>query len=288
MKTNKIQNAIFQKKNLILFVVAFILILIGSTNLVSRPALSFLNKIIEEMFVSLGLALELKSIALSVENSKIPVVGGFALELVEILNKVIDYLTFSNIVITSQKLFVKLGQSLFFKLLPVVFLLGIYWEKYRLLFVKILMVALMINPGIALYVNGIQYVSTVMKISMASPLKKHLEKTELKFDEKKKRNEEKQIERKKKQLKKALHKGHKEINLFEKTEDFIFDKTQDVGNVVQKDVSEAYILLKEGKKEMLDLVINMISNVIFLFVILPLVYFYMMKIVLRKTFDFQA
>ncbi|GGX33058.1 hypothetical protein [Aquimarina muelleri] len=63
--------------------------------------------------------------------------------------------------------------------------------------------------------------------------------------------------RKEKQLEKAKERGHKGIGVFRKVEDAVVNKVEDIGIDVEEGFSEAFEVLKEGKKEIMKLIINM-------------------------------
>ena len=288
MDINQTLSNIIQKDKIWIIVLILILAIVGFSNLLVTPAIDFLSDINSDMMLGLGIAIELKSIASGIDSSGIPLVGGVATELSDIFTRAISYLTFANIVVAVQTILVNMGKSLFFKLLPFVFLIGVFFKKYSNTALKLLIIALLINPGLSLYVNGIHYVSDTMQLDLGSSLHEHLSSIQNKYEEKRKKVETKQEERKEKQLEKAKERGHKGIGIFRKVEDAVVDKVEDIGVDVEEGFSEAFEVLKEGKKEIMKLIINMISNLIVLFLILPLLYFYIMSFLLKKFFHFSG
>ena len=288
MSTNQALTTVFQKDKIWILIVTSILIIIGFTNLLTTPAIDFLTNVNSDMMLSLGIAMELKSIASSVDSSKIPLIGGLATELEDIFTRAINYLAFSNIVLGVQTILVNMGKSLLFKILPIFFLAGVFFKKYNQIALRLLIISLLINPGLALYVNGIHYVSDTMELSLGSDLHKQLSEIKNKYEAKKEKLKAKQESKKENQLEKAKEKGHNDINLFKKVEDAVVDKVEDVGVDVSEGVSETFQILKEGKKELMKLILNMVSNLAVLFLILPLLYFYIMGLVLKKFFHFSG
>ncbi|MEW7290361.1 hypothetical protein [Aquimarina sp. 2304DJ70-9] len=288
MNSTLILVNLIKKDKIWIIILTLILVIVAFSNVLVNPAIDFLYGVNSDMMLSLGVALELKSIATSIDNSNIPLVGGLAVELTDIFARAIDYLTFSNIVIAIQAILVKMGKSLLFKLLPLIFLAGIFLEKYKQLALKLLIVALLINPGLSLYVNGIHYVSDSMELDLGSSLHEHLSAIKNKYEKKRKEVLSKQEARKKRQLERAKEKGRKDISTFKKVEDAVVNKVENVGIRVEEGFSETLEVLKEGKKELMKLIINMVSNLIVLFLILPLLYFYLMGFVLKKFFHFSG
>lgn len=288
MDINQTLSNIIQKDKIWIFVLSLILAIVGFSNLLVTPAIDFLSDINSDMMLGLGIAIELKSIASGIDSSGIPLVGGVATEISDIFTRAISYLTFANIVIAVQTILVNMGKSLFFKILPFVFLIGVFLKNYNKIALKLLLIALLINPGLSMYVNGIHYVSDTMQLDLGSSLHEHLSSIKNKYQEKREKVETKQEERKEKQLEKAKERGHKGIGIFRKVEDAVVNKVEDIGVDVEEGFSEAFEVLKEGKKEIMKLIINMISNLIVLFLILPLLYFYIMSFLLKKFFHFSG
>ncbi|MCK8521434.1 hypothetical protein M0D21_07640 [Aquimarina sp. D1M17] len=288
MSTNQTLRNLIQKDKIWTIIITLLLVILGFTSIPSKPAIDFLSDVNSDMMLGLGIALELKSIATSIDHSNIPLVGGLATELEDIFTKIINYLTFANIVIGIQTILTNMGKSLLFKILPLIFLAGIFWKKYSLLAIRLLIIMLLINPGLSIYVNGIHYVSKSMELTLGSDLQLHLASIKNKYEEKKEHLKTKQESRKQKQLEKAKKKGHKDISIFKKAEDAVVDKVEDIGVDVGEGFSETFEVLKEGKKELMKLMINMVSNLVVLFLILPLLYFYFMSFLLKKFFHFSG
>jgi len=265
-----------------------ILVIVSFSNLLVTPAINFLSNVNSDMMLSLGIAMELKSIATSIDNSNIPFVGGLATELESIFTKAINYLSFANIVLGVQTILVNMGKSLLIKILPLVFLAGIFLEKFKQIAIRLLIVTLLINPGLSLYVNGIHYVSDIMELDLGSSLHQHLSTIKNKYDAKREKIKSKQEARKEKQLEKAKKKGHKGIGIIKKVEDAVVNKVENIGVDVEEGFTETFEILKEGKKELMKLILNMASNLVVLFLILPLLYFYLMSFVLKKFFHFSS
>ncbi len=288
MDSYKTLNTLIKKDKIWIAITTLILALLAFSNVLVTPAIDFLSSVNSDMMLGLGLAIELKSIATGIDNSNIPLVGGLATELEDIFTRAVDYLTFANIVIGIQTILVNIGKSLVFKLLPLIFLGCIFIEKYKQLALRLLIVALLINPGLSLYVNGIHYVSDAMELDLGSALQIHLSSIKNRYEEKREKVKTKQEARKEKQLEKAKKRGHKDISVLKKVEDAVVNKVEDVGVDVEEGFSEAFEILKEGKKQLIILIINMVSNLVVLFLILPLLYFYLMGFILKKFFHFSS
>ncbi len=288
MNINQTLSYLIKKDKIWIIVITLVFVILAFSNILVTPAIDFLSGVNSDMMLSLGVAMELKSIATSIDNSNIPLVGGLATELEDIFTRAINYLTFANIVIAVQTILVNLGKSLLFKLLPLLFLAGLFLKKYKQLALKLLIISILINPGLSLYVNGINYVSNTMELDLGSSLHEHLSTIKTKYEDKREKVISKQEARKKRQLEKAKKRGHQDISAFKKVEDAVVNKIEDVGVDVEEGFSETLEILKEGKKELMKLLINMVSNLIVLFLILPLLYFYLMSFLLKRFFHFSG
>lgn len=288
MNVSQTLSNLLKKEKIWIIVITTILIILAFSNILVDPAIDFLSSVNSDMMLGLGVAMELKSIATSIDNSNIPLIGGLATELEDIFSRAVNYLTFANIVIGVQTILVNMGKALLFKILPIIFLACLWIKKYKQFAVKLLIISLLINPGLSLYVNGIHYVSDTMELDLGSKLHRHLSLIKNKYEEKREKVTAKQEARKKRQLEKARKKGHKDIGLIKKVEDVVVNKVEDIGVDVEEGFSEAFEVLKEGKKELMKLIINMASNLVVLFLILPLLYFYIMGLVLKKFFHFSG
>ncbi len=257
------------------------------SNILVSPALDFLSAVSGRMLISLGLAMELKSMASSIKSTNIPLIEGNAAELYDTFDKAVDYLALANIAIAVQTILVNLCKSWLFMLLPVVFLAGVFIKKYSQMAIRLLVIVLLINPGLPIYVVGMNYASQSLQVSLGSKLQARLSATKSKYEKKQKENKEKQEARKQRQLKKAKAKGHDDIGLIKKAEDAVIGTAEDIGTTVGEGFSDLLDTLKEGKKELMILIINLISSLIVLFVLLPLLYFYFVGFILKKFFHFS-
>ncbi|WP_160114816.1 hypothetical protein [Aquimarina sp. AU474] len=288
MSANHTLVTLVKKDKVWIIIISIILITLGCTNILVNPAINFLSDVNSDMMLSLGLAMELKSIVSGTDISKIPLIGGVTSELQDIFTRTINYLTFANIVIGVQTILVNMSKSLLIKIIPVFFLAGLFLKKYKQIALKLLIIILLINPGLSLYVNGIKYISQSMELNLGSNIHQHLSLIKNKYKEKREKIKSKQEIRKEEQLKKAKEKGHKGIGIFTKAEDAVKNTVEDIGVDIGQGVSETFDVLKNGKKELMKLILNMISNLVVLFLILPLFYFYILSFLLKKFFHFSG
>lgn len=275
------------KNHLILIGAALVLSLVSFSNVLLNLALDFLSNISDKMLLSLGIAIELKSLAASIADYKIPLIQSSSNEISEVFDKTIQYLTLSNILIAVQITLTAMGKTLFFKLVPLVFLAGMFFNKYRKMSSRLLIIALMVNPGLSIYVNGINLVSKSLQLNLGISLHNDLNAIKTKYDAKMVDLKQSEADRRDKQLAKAKGKGKDDIGMLTKIEDGILDKSSEIVVRSEEGVKMLLRVLKDGKKQILQMTINLVSNLLVLFVLLPLLYFYIVSFVLKKYFHFS-
>jgi len=276
-----------KKKTIWIAIGAIVYMAITFSNALVAPALDFLTDVSNEMVEALGFSLELKSLTYSLESANIPFTTGTTEGLSETFDKAINYLTFTNVVVVVQMILVNMGKSLFFKLVPILLLVGYFIKKYSQMAVRLLIIALLINPGLSLYVNGMEYVAASMEMDLGTSLHAHLGKIREKYDKKKEEYEAKLENKEQGQLEKDKEKGRDQLSLSQKVEDKVEEVSMDAKIDIQEGVAMLTEALKEGRKELTKLIINLISSVIVLFMLLPLLYFYMINFILKKFFHFS-
>ncbi len=276
------------KKYYILIATATVLYsLLVFSGILVKPALNFLSGISNKMLISVGIAVELKSIATSISDYNIPLLQNTANEISDIFDTTIQYLMISNILISVQVVITVLGKSLIFKIIPLLLLTGVFIKQYSQMSVKLLIIALMITPGLSVYVNSVHLISKSLQLDLGISLHNDLTSLKERYDNKISALEKKEKEKKETQTEKAEEKGKSEIGVVTKISDTVIDDLEHIGLRAKEGFSIVLNTLKDGKKQILQMAINLISNLIVLFVLLPLLYFYLINFVLKKFFHFS-
>ena len=273
----------------ILLKVVGILVLIGLIILCfwSKPnqvALDFISSTLEESSASLVLLTELKIASASGSTVKLPLVSGSFAGVEGLLGQGMQYLEWSNILLGAQLLALTLSKSIVLKLLVLVSFLFVFLEKSRVLAVRLLIIFLLINPGLSIYTIGVKVINNETKVDLGTKLNQELKASHTKYLTKKKAHEEKLQGQKEKQLQKSEEKGKDKISFLDRIE----DKVEGTAYKVEDDVSLAFndtlAVLKAAGQKVIQLCLNLFTHIFFLFLILPLGYFYLTKYVISNLF----
>ncbi|RZS99033.1 hypothetical protein [Aquimarina brevivitae] len=222
-----------------------------------------------------------------VASLNIPVVDGYATDVEKDLTKVSNYLTIAHILVKLQVLLLKLSNMMFFKILALVLIVGLFFEKHKKTAFKLLMICLLINPGLSIYVNLIHKTATVTKLNLGVDLHQKLSEIKLDFTKKEQELKDKQDKRKAKQLAAAEKKGKDHISFFKKAEDAVLDTVEDAGAKVKEEVKLAEEIVTIDTESLLVHLVNLITAIALLYLLLPLLYFYIMNLVLKNVLQFS-
>jgi len=246
---------------------------------------NYLGAASEEMLSSLLILSELKIGASAGASTKVPLVSGSFQGVSELLNQAIQYLEFSNLIIGMQLLLLALSQSALLKILIIPALAILFIYEKRKLVIEILMVLLMINPGLTIYVLGIKYIAQEVEINLGSDLNQELKTAHASYLEKRKDQESQMDKRKSTQLQKAEAKGKDKISLLNKVEDAVIGTTEKIGDDLSLIFSDTLEILKSAGEKMINMCLNLFTHILLVFFLLPMVYYYLMRRVLKEFFS---
>lgn len=251
----------------------------------SSDALQFLVTTSEDMLVSLGIITDLKLLANA--SHSVPVLGKVSTSSVTTLDKAFNYISLANALVVAQIILLNLSKSLIFKILGGLCIIGLFIKKTNTIAYKTLIITLLISPGLAIYINVLQYVTNEAQLNLGTTLKQELQDTQKEYHSKKEALQ-KQIDLKKaEQLKQAQSKGKKHIGLFKKLEDDIENTVSKTAVDVEQGVSEGVHILHFLGKKIDQMLINLIVTILIVFLVLPLLYFYIIKLALLRLFAFE-
>lgn len=274
------------RSTLLISIAAIALISISFTNVFNKSALRFLLTTSEEMMSSLVVVTELEMLAYS-GSENIPVIGGTAKGLASELDKASDYLSVSTSLVTAQVILINLSNSVLIKIFSILMLIGIFVDKYKKRALKLLIVSLVISPGLAIYVNIVEYMVDESKLDLGLSLNKELTKTRQEFNKRKKAHDFSMSEKKTRQLAEAKKRGKTKIGFFKKLEDDIEDKAFNIGNKINEEYHLGGDCVKYFADKTMELLINLLVTIIVVFLLLPLLYFYMFNLLIKKFFNIQ-
>lgn len=246
----------------------------------SQHALAFLTTTSEDTLLSLGMITDLKS--LTDASHAIPVLGKVSDSSISSLNKAFNYLSLANALIIAQIIILNLSQSLLFKTIGIFCITGLFFNKTNQLAYKCLILILMISPGIAIFTNVIEYVSNEAKLNLGTNLKDELKRSKDKFQLKRKNLNNSIGFKRAQQLKNAELKGKKHIGILKKIEDDIEDTASKTVLDIDQGLSEGGDIIQVIGKKIDELIINLMVTLIIVFFILPLLYYYIIKLTLSR------
>lgn len=251
----------------------------------STEALSFLLSTSEDMLISLGILTDLKLVADA--SHSVPVLGSASTSAVSTLDKAFNYISLANAMVVAQIILLNLSKSILFKLIGVICIAGLFIKKTSAHAYKALVMTLLICPGLAIYINVLKYVSVEAQLNLGTSLKNELKQTQEKYHSKKD-TLNKTIELKKaQQLKEAKAKGKKHIGLLKRIEDDIDNTVSKTAVTLEQGVSESVDVIHFLSKKIDEMLINLIVTVLIVFLVLPLLYFYIIKLALLRLFAFE-
>lgn len=263
-------------------------VLVCLTLLVSSSgALNFLISGNERLMASLAMVTELKIATNTGAGSHIPFVSGLAVSINDSLEKIFEYLILSNALVTSQIIILNLSSSLLIKVVSVIFIGGLFIKKTSSASLKALLVCLMLNPGVWLYVSVLNVISQESKLDLGVSLHQELQKTHEQYKVKEAERKEKQKKRDQDQLNKAETDGRDKIGLIHRVEDGVEDAVSDVSHVIGEDFKYSLDIIRASGKKLVQLVVNTMVAIIIIFLVLPVAYFYLVNLALKRLFNFQ-
>lgn len=254
-------NALFYLSSLFLLTLVF-------SNPFSSNLNAYLKDQIESITLSLGLLVDLKTIAWAASSSHLPIIAGISASTLDTLTSAIKYLSWSDLLVTSQLLLLSLSKTLFLKIVLILSLLGTLISKFRTVSLKFLVIALLINPGLMAYVSCVKYIAQESQLDSGVELTQELQNTHMKYQNR----EQKVI---------SNNDSHTSIlkGMEEKTAKEIKEVSQKVEEGLSKDFSE----LKESSKRIKSKAINLLSSIAIQFILLPFLFFYSLFQLFKKV-----
>lgn len=270
------------KAKALFYILTILLIVIVFIDPFSIGLSSYLKAQIESISLSLGILVDLKTIAWAASSSEIPLISGISSSSLDTLSTAIKYLSWSDILVTAQLLLLSLSNSILLKIILIITFLGSLIPKFKTVFLKILVFILLINPGLPAYIHCVKFISSEIKLDSGDDLSKHLQDTHDAYEKKVKANQAKELAQKKNQLKKAKAEGKNHVSLLKGIEDKAEDDIKEVTTKVEEGVSQSFLVLKDAIKEIKIKTINLFSSILIQFILLPFLFFYGLFALFKK------
>ncbi|MDG1804944.1 glycoside hydrolase family 25 protein [Flavicella sp.] len=236
--------------------------------------ISYLEKLIDNGTLSLGVLIDLKSVSEAAGSSKLILIAGASENITDLLASSIKYLSWSDLLLSVQLVLIKLSGSSLVKILSVLAFIGTFFINYRTIATKILLFLFVLNPGLPAFVSGVKYISKEMQFEQADSLHKNLSDLHDKYKEKELSYEHFEKIRDEKQLAKAEKSGKTKLNFFTRVGDATEDDFHLAAEHIEEGVSEFLIILKSASKTIIIQTLNLLSSIVFQFLLLPFAFFY--------------
>ena len=249
-------------------------------DLYNRCAMDYIEDSFRFALTNIGVVSVLKII-----SGALPLTDGIS----DILDKVFNFFFLANILIGIQYILLIVNKILFIKILIIIFFALRFVPQCKSFATKILIVLLFFNPGLNLYIGGIEIISNQANMTIDDDLNakmNHIKgilgispKVEVEFEELG-------------DSRSTLSKVVGEIGIFTKN---LQDSTKDIKDTITNPIDSAQKSLELAKSKMLksmqiigdslsvilSLSIKYILNVFFLYFVMPILYFYIMYRVVK-------
>ena len=236
--------------------------------------------------------------------------------LLDVMDKGINFLTFTSAILACMKVALSLFTSILFKGVLVGALVASLWSKVRKSALSVAIFLIMLNPGLPLYLLLAEGAAHAMEITdpsnadklqeVAAGAKNELDAKSIAFNEQLKKEKE-DLQNKENELTKQLEKE----NIKEAIPSSFWQSSYEVGSSLLSSASTgAKKLVKAAKSsfdsiqnswgnwtnnlavdltkkatEMTNIIVNMLAKAIILYVLMPLGYYYFLRLALRPLIE---
>lgn len=266
---------------LITLIVSGLLILSAFTNLWYKEAVNFEENAAKEISESIVILHEIEALTIPLAEN-IPFLKNWAGAYQRDFDKLLTYLNFSSLLLLLQFTLLKLSHWWLFKLFLVFIFIGLFFAFSRGLCFKLLVLGLMISPGLSIYTQLMANITYHMELDMGADLKAHLSATKDSINNRKTFHQAKLDSLKEQQ--RAVHGG--KLNIFDKAKDEAIKLTYNVEDELGRIGGEILDVLRFASNHSLELAVGILVNIFVVFALLPLLFWYVFSIWLKKLFGY--
>ncbi|MBN3518968.1 hypothetical protein JYB62_03055 [Algoriphagus lutimaris] len=177
----------------------------------------------------------------------------------------------------------KLSEWWIFKLVLVLSFLGLFTNYTKSTCKNLLILGLLITPGLGIYTQFLSSLSSQMELDLGSDLKSSLSATKDSITSKKELHKATLDTLEAHQ--KSKNKGR--LNLFDKVEDDAIHLGESIVDDVDQAGNDLLDVLRFAGHHGLKLAVSLMSNILIIFGILPILFWYLMSLVLQRLFQFD-
>jgi len=269
-------------KVMLKWVLPALFIVLAFLNIGNNSAHKFLSDISADMLASQLLLIEIKSVATPL-IADVPLLKDSSQEILYGYNKVVHYLTISNGLALLQIALLNLSRLLVIKILLVILFIGSFIPAISRTCQRWLIIGLFICPGLGIYINGIHYLSNASNVETGTTLKAELAQTHDMINAQKAK--QKTYLQKLQDEQKSKH--HGKLTLGDKIEDEIIKVADDVVDEIEKIGLDFLDIVKSSTNKLIGMGVQLLVNIGLLFLLLPLAYFYLLNILIKKFFIYN-
>lgn len=273
------------KANSVFYLTITFLIVLTIVDPFQLHLVAYLENILSSITICLEILFDLKSVVEAGASSKLVFLAGSSENIADTLSSGIRYLSWSELLISLQILLVKITSTVYIKLFVILAFFGTFLINYRSISTKILVVLLFVNPGLPAFITSVKYMAQELKLDYSKPLAADLNKVHEKYKQKELNYEAFKKNRDLKQLKNNESKGESKLNFFQKVEDTSEDDLHHLANDIEEGIGELVLIIKTASKKLVIATINIFTSVALQFLLLPLLFFYGLKFLLKISFS---
>lgn len=270
------------KNQIIALVILGVLIIISFTNLFYKSSMDFEEKASKEVAESILILHEIESLSIPLAES-IPFLKSWAGTYQHDFEKLLSYLHISYLLLLVQFTLLKLSHWWLFKAMLVLLFAGLFFPKWWNMSFKLLVLGLIISPGLSIYTQFMEATTHQLKLDTGGELKTYLSNTRDSIKVKKAGQLAKLDSLKSRQ--RAKHGG--KLNIFNKVEDEAIKLTIDVTSEIEKLGGEFLDILRFAGNHSLGLAVTMLSNILIVFFVLPILFWYLFSLWLKRLFGYS-
>jgi lysozyme len=270
-------------KHILLYSSLILLCIASFTDLLTTPAFTFLTSVSEKALLSLEIVADLKLAAGAGSSTNIPLLSGTFESASALLDQGLTHLQWINLMLIGQMILLNLSKSWILKVLLLISLLSLAIAyKHRQLAIKFLLIFLFINPGLPAYVLGVKYMAQQSQIDLGISLHDDLQQIKGRYEKQKTQIKDEMDALKQQQFEEAQAKGKDHLSFFTKVKDFFKEEGMLFKNDLSLVSQEGLAIIRDGSQLLIAKTINLLTQVIFLFVLLPIGYFYLFRTLIKN------
>ncbi|MBN7816493.1 hypothetical protein [Algoriphagus pacificus] len=267
-------------KDIIIKIVLAVFIIISFFNPFYSSSLAFEDNAAKEISESILILEEIETVTIPLAEN-IPFLKSWAHVYENDFDKLLSYLNFADLLLLLQLGLLKISEWWFFKILLIASFVGLFVPKIKGISLKLLFIGLLITPGLGIYTQLMSGISHQMEMDLGTDLKNHLQATKDSINSQKSVNKEAldSLE----SIQKEKHKG--KLSLFNKVEDDVISLSDKVSEEINKLGKDLLDILRFAGNHGLELVVSLISNIIIVFVLFPVLFWYLVSLAIKQLFN---